>query len=60
MSVEEATYLYKSSQFQEGSMGPKIESILNFLNAGGKKAYITRVDLLEETFSGNAGTTFIN
>ena len=60
LSLEEATSLYKSSQFQEGSMGPKIESILNFLNAGGKKAYITRVDLLEETFSGNAGTTFIN
>ena len=60
LSLEEATSLYKSSQFQEGSMSPKIESILNFLNAGGKKAYITKVDLLKETFSGNAGTTFLN
>jgi len=60
LSLEEASSLYKSSQFQEGSMSPKIESILNFLNAGGKKAYITKVDLLEETLSGNAGTTFIN
>ena len=60
LSLEEATSLYKSNQFQEGSMRPKIESIMNFLNAGGKKAYITKVDLLEETFSGNAGTTFIN
>ena len=60
LSLEDATSLYKSSQFQEGSMSPKIESILNFLNAGGKKAYITKVDLLEETFSGDAGTTFIN
>ena len=33
LSLEEATSLYKSSQFQEGSMSPKIESILNFLNA---------------------------
>ena len=41
-------------------MMPKIESILNFLNAGGKKAYITKVDMLEKTFSGDAGTTFIN
>ena len=41
-------------------MSPKIESVLNFLNAGGKKAYITKVDVLEETFSGDAGTTFIN
>ena len=60
LSLEEATSLYKSNQFQEGSMRPKIESILNFLNAGGKKAYITKVDMLEETFSGDAGTTFIN
>ena len=60
LSLEEATSLYKSSHFQEGSMSPKIESILNFLNAGGEKAYITKVDLLEETFYGNAGTTFIN
>ena len=41
-------------------MSPKIESIINFLNAGGKKAYITNVDLLKETFSGDAGTTFLN
>ncbi len=60
LSLEEATSLYKSSQFQEGSMSPKIESIINFLNAGGKKAYITNVDLLKETFSGDAGTTFLN
>ena len=60
LSLKEATSLYKSSQFQEGSMSPKIESILNFLNAGGKKAYITKVDLLKETFSGDAGTTFLN
>ena len=58
LTLEEANALFKSSQFQEGSMSPKIESILNFLNAGGKKAYITKVDLLKETFSGDAGTTF--
>ena len=60
LSLKEAASLYKSTQFQEGSMRPKIESILNFLNAGGKKAYITKVDMLEKTFSGDAGTTFIN
>jgi len=30
------------------------------LKAGGKKAYITQVDLLQQTFSGEAGTTFIH
>ena len=60
LSKEEATSLFKSNEFQEGSMSPKIESILNFLNAGGKKAYITKVELLEKTFCGEAGTTFTN
>ena len=60
LSIEEATTLFMSNKFQEGSMRPKIESILNFLNAGGKKAYITKVELLEKTFCGEAGTTFTN
>jgi len=60
LSIEETIDLFNSNEFQEGSMRPKIESILNFLNAGGKKAYITKVELLEKTFSGKAGTTFIN
>ncbi len=60
LSLEEVTSLFKSNEFQEGSMRPKIESILDFLNAGGKKAYITKVELLEETFRGEAGTTFTN
>ena len=60
LSLEEVTSLFKSNEFQEGSMRPKIESILNFLNAGGKKAYITKVELLEKTFRGDAGTTFTN
>ena len=59
LSLEEASSLIMSNEFQEGSMKPKIESILNFLNAGGKKAYITKVELLEKTFSGKAGTKFI-
>tara|TARA_B100000676_G_C18046155_1_gene828105 strand:- start:58 stop:1194 length:1137 start_codon:yes stop_codon:yes gene_type:complete len=60
LSLEEVTSFFKSNEFQEGSMRPKIESILNFLNAGGKKAYITKVELLEKTFRGEAGTTFTN
>ena len=60
LSLEEVTSLFKSNEFQEGSMRPKIESILNFLNAGGKKAYITKVEFLEKTFRGEAGTTFTN
>jgi len=60
LSLDEVTSLFNESAFPDGSMGPKILSMINFLNAGGKKAYITNVALLEETFSGKAGTTFIN
>ena len=60
LTLEKATSLYESGAFQEGSMGPKIKSMINFLEAGGKKAYITQVDLLHQTFSGEAGTTFIH
>ena len=60
LTLEKATSLYESGAFQEGSMGPKIKSMINFLEAGGKKAYITQVDLLQQTFSGEAGTTFIH
>ena len=60
LTLEKATSLYESGAFQEGSMGPKIKSMINFLKAGGKKAYITQVDLLRQTFSGEAGTTFIH
>ena len=60
LTLDEATSLFKASEFPDGSMGPKILSMINFLNAGGKKAYITNVELLEETFTGKAGTTFIN
>ena len=60
ISLDEVTSLFKAREFPDGSMGPKILSMINFLNAGGKKAYITNVELLEETFFGKAGTTFIN
>jgi len=60
LTLGKATSLYESGAFQEGSMGPKIKSMINFLKAGGKKAYITHVDLLQQTFSGEAGTTFIH
>ena len=60
LTLEKATSLYESGAFQEGSMGPKIKSMINFLKAGGEKAYITQVDLLQQTFSGEAGTTFIH
>ena len=45
--------------FPEGSMGPKIEAVHGFLKRGGRRALITRPDLLEEAMDGSAGTHFV-
>jgi carbamate kinase len=58
--LKETTELYESGVFPEGSMGPKIKAMIDFLNCGGKRSYITKVDMLQQTISGDAGTRFIN
>ncbi|MBS1255557.1 MAG: Carbamate kinase 2 [Deltaproteobacteria bacterium] len=60
LSLKETTELYESGVFPEGSMGPKIKAMIDFLNCGGKRSYITKVDMLQQTISGDAGTRFIN
>ncbi len=42
--------------FPPGSMGPKIESALKFLEHGGREVIITSVDNLAEAVNGNFGT----
>jgi hypothetical protein len=38
-------------------MGPKVESVLRFLESGGKQAVITSYEHLCEAIDGNAGTS---
>lgn len=40
-SVEELRQHYRAGQFPPGSMGPKVEAALDFLDAGGERAIIT-------------------
>jgi carbamate kinase len=47
----------RDGQFPPGSMGPKIESAVRFLDSGGKKVIITSLNLAEEALSGHVGTT---
>jgi carbamate kinase len=42
--------------FAEGSMGPKVEAALRFVEAGGRRAAITRLDRIGEAAEGKAGT----
>jgi carbamate kinase len=46
----------KAGQFPAGSMGPKVESVLRFLRAGGKEAIIASAENLRHAVAGAAGT----
>ena len=58
LNLSEVKELHLSGNFQNGSMGPKIVAVISFLESGGHKAYITNIEVLQQTFSGDAGTRF--
>lgn len=56
LTAEEArTYLAKG-HFAKGSMGPKIEAIIMYLDQGGKEALITNPENIERALEGKTGT----
>ncbi len=42
--------------FQKGSMGPKVQAIIWYLEAGGKEALITTPENIEHALAGETGT----
>jgi len=57
MTLSEARQLYKEGHFLSGSMGPKIEAVIAFLEANPKgKALITRPESIAEALDGKNGT----
>jgi len=46
LSLEEAKRHLEEGQFPPGSMGPKIESAINFIEAGGQEVIITTAEVL--------------
>jgi carbamate kinase len=52
ITAADATRYHAEGQFPPGSMGPKIEAALRFLDEGGDLAVITSPDLLAVTLSG--------
>jgi carbamate kinase len=46
--------------FKPGSMKPKIEAIIEFLEHGGERAIITSPENLSRAIKGEAGTTIVN
>lgn len=56
LSLAEAKRYLAEGQFGKGSMAPKIEAVIRFLEAGGRRAVITSPDGLERAVRGEGGT----
>lgn len=57
MTLEEAKrYMAEGTHFLEGSMKPKIEAVISFLEAGGKEAIVTSPLNIERALHGETGT----
>jgi carbamate kinase len=54
--MAEAQRYFVDGQFSEGSMRPKIEAAVEFLNNGGKMVTITDPEHLIAALDGEAGT----
>ena len=59
VTLEELERLYDEGHFAPGSMGPKIEAVMHFLQAGGRRALITNPESLPLAIEGRAGTHFV-
>lgn len=57
MTVSEAKQYLRDGHFAAGSMGPKIEAAVRFLEAGGEKAVISSLEMARKALEGRAGTT---
>ena len=58
-TVEEARRYHAEGHFPPGSMGPKIEAAIDFLEGGGKRVIITQPHLLEDALHGRTGTHIV-
>ncbi|MEE9239201.1 MAG: carbamate kinase [Thermodesulfobacteriota bacterium] len=56
MSLDEAKRYLAEGHFPSGSMGPKIEASIKFLNSGGKRTIITSLEALDDAISNKRGT----
>ncbi|RMF50667.1 MAG: carbamate kinase, partial [Anaerolineae bacterium] len=56
---EAKAYLAEGTHFAKGSMAPKIEAIIQYLEAGGKQAIITNPENISRALRGETGTLIV-
>lgn len=59
MTVAEADKYMAEGQFPAGSMGPKIDSAVQFVRNSGREVLITDVEVLREALEGKNGTVIV-
>jgi carbamate kinase len=59
MTLPEAQAHLDQGQFLPGSMGPKVEACIRFLENGGERAIVTSLDKAVEALAGEAGTQIL-
>ncbi|HIA81462.1 MAG TPA: carbamate kinase, partial [Rhodospirillales bacterium] len=58
MTLSDARAFHAAGQFDEGSMGPKIQAMSQYLEHGGRRGLITNPEKLELALQGKSGTAF--
>jgi len=59
MTADEAGDLLKGGEFGAGSMGPKVQAAIDFLEAGGRRVMIGDLDDAPAVLRGEAGTEIV-
>jgi len=59
LSLSQAQKYLAEGHFPPGSMGPKIQAIIWYLEKGGKEALVTSPENMERALAGETGTRFI-
>jgi hypothetical protein len=60
VSLSQMRAYLAAGHFPAGSMGPKVEAAIQFLEAGGKRAIITSLDTAVPALRGETGTHIVH
>jgi len=59
LTLADAARYREQGEFPPGSMRPKVEAVMEFLQNGGKRALICSVEQIDKAVRGEAGTEFV-
>ncbi len=59
LTISDAKKYMEEGHFPPGTMGPKVEAAMKFIEFGGERAIITSIEKISAALEGNAGTEII-